>query len=242
MVPLFAGVIIAGLGIGALLSAFAARRMPTPLPSHSPVVVVHTPTPVARTAGPKAVARNPATQTPTPSSTPTTSPTVAESATATESPTPIETRTPKAAIATSRPTIKPTPKATVAAVATPVPPTVAPTPKRVAEVQEPPRVDRQAFFAQSLVRRFLSAVANGDDQAAYATLGGNSGSLDEAQYLDPTLRITSMSSSRNAAGGTDVQVELRTAKGQYYGTFSVNPSGTRITQREVIPVAGTTAR
>jgi hypothetical protein len=93
-----------------------------------------------------------------------------------------------------------------------------------------------------LVRRFLSAVANGDDQAAYSALGGNAGSLSEAQYLDPTLRITSMTSSRNTSGGTDVQVEMRTAKGQYFGTFSVDAGGTRITQREIIPVAGTTAR
>jgi hypothetical protein len=135
-----------------------------------------------------------------------------------------------------QPTVKPT-----AAPAT-VAPTAPVTPRRVAEMPETPRTDRQAFFAQTLVRRFLSAVANGDDQTAYAALGSNAGSLNEAQFLDPTLRITSMSSSHNADGGTDVQVDMRTAKGEYFGTFSVDADGTRITQREVIPVAGTTAR
>ncbi|MBV8423650.1 MAG: hypothetical protein JO349_00550, partial [Candidatus Eremiobacteraeota bacterium] len=65
---------------------------------------------------------------------------------------------------------------------------------------------------------------------------------DEVQFLDPSMRITSVSSSRAASGGTNVQVDLRTVRGQYFGTFSVDPSGTRITQHTVIPVGGTTAR
>jgi hypothetical protein len=234
MVPLFAGVIIAGLGIGALLSAFAARRLPAPSPAHSAVVVLHTPTPVARTAAPERVAQN---ATATPESTPTVSPTPVATRKAT--PTSAPTGTPRATIKPA-PTIKPTAKPS-AAIAT-VAPTAAITPRRVAEIPEASRAERQAVYAQELVRRFLSAVANGDDQAAYSALGGNSGSLSEAQYLDPTLRITSMTSSHNTSGGTDVQVEMRTAKGQYFGTFSVNAGGTRITQREIIPVAGTTAR
>lgn len=236
MVPLFAGVIIAGLGIGALLSAFAARRIPSPLPSRAPIVVLHTPTPVARTSTPAAIARN-ATQTPEPTATPTLAPT--PTVTPTHAPTP-----------TLAPTARATPKRTPSATPTAKPrvaiataaPTPSPSPNPVALAPRAAVADREAFFAQTLVRRFLSAVANGDDPTAYAALGSSSDSLSEAQYLDPTLRITSMSASHNTDGGTNVQVEMRTVKGQYFGTFAVDATGTRILQHEVIPVGGTSAR
>ncbi|MGH7716790.1 MAG: hypothetical protein ACREML_12430 [Vulcanimicrobiaceae bacterium] len=101
----------------------------------------------------------------------------------------------------------------------------------------------QAPPAEALVRKFLEAVAHGDDSTAYATLGGSSdNSLTEAQYLDPTMRITSMSTARAPGGGTNVQVEFRTVRGEYFGTFTVDSSAGRITQHEVIPVGGTSAR
>jgi len=92
------------------------------------------------------------------------------------------------------------------------------------------------------VRKFLEAVAHGDDATAYGTLGGAATPLGEAQFLDPTMRITSVSSTRAPGGGTNVQVEFRTSRGEYFGTFIVDSSGSKIIQREVIPVGGTTAR
>jgi hypothetical protein len=106
----------------------------------------------------------------------------------------------------------------------------------------PPPVAAQAPPAEVVVRKYMEAIAHGDDATAYAALGGNSGSLTEVQYLDPTMRITSISSTRAPGGGTNVQVEFRTARGEYFGTFTVDSSGTRITQHEVIPVGGTSAR
>jgi hypothetical protein len=100
----------------------------------------------------------------------------------------------------------------------------------------------QSSPAEALVRKFLEAVAHGDDTTAYGTLGGGGTSLGEAQFLDPTMRITSMTTARSPGGGTNVQVEFRTSRGEYFGTFIVDSSNSRIIQREVIPVGGTTAR
>ncbi len=233
MVPLFAGVIIAGLGIGALLSAFAARHIPAPVQSNTPLVVMHTPTPIAA-----------ATQT---------------RVTATPSPTPRATAKP-ASTATSKPSAKPTPTATATSKPTPTPaqtekppvaatvtktatpaPTSTPTPARTPVPTAAAAVAVQSSPAEALVRKFLEAVAHGDDTTAYGTLGGTA-PLGEAQFLDPTMRITSMTTGRSPAGGTNVQVEFRTSRGEYFGTFVVDSSSSRIIQREVIPVGGTTAR
>jgi len=237
MVPLFAGVIIAGLGIGALLSAFAARRAPAPATRNTPIVVVHTPTPVASVAQ---VTTAP-TVSPTPAAAATKRAVTARPATASPTPSAAPSPTPTP---TPRVTVTPTPRVTVTPTRTPAAiVTRAPTPiPTVAQAVTPAAADRQSAYAESLVRRFLEAVAHGDDATAYSTLGSTSGSLDEVQFLDPSMRITSVSSSRAASGGTNVQVDLRTVRGQYFGTFSVDPSGTRITQHTVIPVGGTTAR
>jgi hypothetical protein len=93
------------------------------------------------------------------------------------------------------------------------------------------------------VRRYLDAVAHGDDAGAYSALGGQSGNrLVEQQFLDPTMRITNITASRNSGGGAKVQVELTTARGQYFGTYDVDASGMRITDHAIIPVGGTTSR
>lgn len=234
MVPLFAGVIIAGLGIGALLSAFAARHVPTPAQSQNPLVVMHTPTPIAATRKPAA------TPTATATAVPTLKPSLKSSLKASSKPTPSSTPTVKPAatatpspVATAVPTREPTARPTLAARTSP--PTATPT--------APPPVAAQALPPpEALVRKYMEAIAHGDDATAYAALGGNSGSLTEVQYLDPTMRITSVSSTRVPGGGTNVQVEFRTARGEYFGTFTVDSSATRITQHEVIPVGGTSAR
>jgi hypothetical protein len=227
MVPLFAAVIIAGLGIGALLSAFAARRAPAPVATSSPLVVVHTPTPAANV-----VARR-ATEAPTelataapasPSEPPSASPAPLPSPT-TAPPTPHPRPTPS-----SKKAVTATPRAVVVEHTT-VPPQHVATPEVAAVSDE---------AATSLVRGYLEAVAHGDDAAARSALGGDA-SPQDVQYLDPSLRITSLSAARKGPI-TRVEVEFSTARGQYFGVFNVDKSGTRITQHEIIPVGGTTAR
>ena len=239
MVPLFAGVIIAGLGIGALLSAWAARHAPVPQRSHAPVVVVHTPTPVAAriaqaTLQPKpARSSSPAPESPPPKPTPSAEP---------ASPPPTTTEAPaKSPVPTS------SPRATPAAIATPAhKPSPAETAKRVAQQPSPPPAAPAAQTdnspAGSLVLHYLQAVANGDDASARSALAASGDTTGDVQYLDPSYRVTSVSTSRNGSGDTDVQVEFRTARGQYFGTFRVDPSGKKILLHEIIPVGGTTAR
>jgi hypothetical protein len=231
MVPLFAGVIIAGLGIGALLSAFAARHVPAPAKSSAPLVVMHTPTPIAAVTQAQVTATPSAT--PTPASTPkqTTTPKSTPTATPAQTEKPKASPTPTAALTVAK-TATPSPSPTSTPTRTPAP-TVAPTAAAVA-VQSSP--------AQALVRKFLEAVAHGDDATAYGTLGGAGTPLGEAQFLDPTMRITSMTAGHAPGGGTNVQVEFRTSRGEYFGTFVVDGSASKITQREVIPVGGTSAR
>ena len=108
-------------------------------------------------------------------------------------------------------------------------------------VQATPPADAQVGIAQSLVRRYLEAVAHGDDTTARSALGG-SGRIVEQQFLDPTMRVTSIGGTRNASGGTRVQVELNTARGQYFATYTIDSTGTVITDHAIIPVGGTTAR
>ncbi len=229
MVPLFAAVIIAGLGIGALLSAFAARRAPAPVATSSPLVVVHTPTPpaanvVARRATEAATV--PATAAPaSPSEPPSASPAPLPSPT-TAPPTPHPSATPS-----PKKTVAATPRAVVVVEHTTAPPQRMATPEVAAVSDE---------AATSLVRGYLEAVAHGDDAAARSALGGDA-SPEDVQYLDPSLRITSLSAARKGPI-TRVEVEFSTARGQYFGVFNVDKTGTRITQHEIIPVGGTTAR
>jgi len=95
--------------------------------------------------------------------------------------------------------------------------------------------------ASTLVLRYLNAVANGDDSTARSALGDGDISGD-VQFLDPSYRVTSVSTKAAGNGDTDVEVEFRTARGEYFGTFRVDPSAHRILLHEVIPVGGTTAR
>jgi hypothetical protein len=98
-------------------------------------------------------------------------------------------------------------------------------------VQTPVPVDPVIGNSQTLVRRYLEAVASGNDAGAMSALGpGADRRLLEQQFLDPTMR------------GAKVQVEVSTAKGQYFGTYSVDASATQITDHAMIPVGGTTAR
>ena len=251
MVPIFAGVIVAGLGIGALLSALASRRPPQVATN---TVAVHAPTQsVERTSAPAiAASAAPAPKvTPSPKPSPSTTATVAASEKPTPKPAPTASRS-------ATPAATPRPRPTLAVVTaiperTPQPPSsrpvsppaaprvpTAPPATRVAAATPAPVTqapDALTAGAESLVRRYIDAVKSGDDAGAYAALGGTGGNrLYEQQYLDPTARITSMSSTRTSGSAAKVQVEMTSPKGQYFLTFTVD--GTRITDHAIIPVGG----
>ena len=271
MVPIFAAVIVAGLGIGALLSAFAARQSPAPAPSGSPLVVTYTPTPIgnaapaapaagasvaaapspatARSAQPTTAPSSPPASA-SPSTVPSRRPSVKPEASATEKPTPSPSPAPTLAVPRS-PQIRPPATITLrpvespSFVPTPVLATVRPSPAPPARIAQSSTVPsaNPAAGAESLARRYLEAIAHGDEASAYQALGG-SGRLSESQYLDPTMRITSLTSSRAPNGLTKIEAEITTAKGEYFSTFTVQDTarGTIITDHTIIPVGGTTAR
>jgi|GEM_PF-706431 len=257
-VALGVGVVVAGLGIGAFLSAMQHRGAGTSTTSattaHSAPVV----TPVARpTRGPVAfatVAAHP-TASPTPRATPVPTPTPQPSATpaatatprATASPRP--TRTPTAAV-----TEKPTPRATATpraaetkplATPTPRPPTPHPATPRPTPTPTPAPVARATpltfgGIAQNTVRRYLSDLIAGNENAAYAELGKppGSGGLSEEAFIDRGTRITSVRTTTGDANGATVEVELTSSRGSYFATYHVTngPSGPVIDQHDYIKV------
>ena len=248
MVPLFAGVIIAGLGIGALLSAFVTRHSPAPVPNRAPTVVVHTPTPPAAVVAETAIASpTPLRSTASPAASPkpreTRKPVVyvsakpAPLASATVTPSPSVTRSPSVA---------PSPSVTRSpSVAPSRAPAAGPSPSAAGASQRTSQSVAQAQAEESpaaaLVRRYLEAAAHGNDAAASEALGGATDTEDQ-RYLNPSMRITSLTTSRRADDTTQVQVDFQTAAGQYFGTFTVDAGGKRILEHQLIPVGGTTAR
>jgi len=259
-VALGIGVVVAGLGIGALLSALQHRETTTRVSRAAPIV-----TPVARaTRGPIAIATLVAHPTPTPTPTP--------GATATPTPTPRASVTPRA---TATAVASPAPAASARATATPAstPRATTPAPRasaavRVAAVPEatPKPVPRPSLVpavrvtpvvvtpapraeavtppsaAQSTVRRYLDALIAGNSRAAYAELGkppGDPGaSLSEEAILDRGSRITSLRTTSTDATGATVEVELATERGTYVATYHVTngPGGPVIDQHDYIKI------
>jgi hypothetical protein len=91
--------------------------------------------------------------------------------------------------------------------------------------------------ASAVVRRYVDALIRGDQQTAYAALGG-SGTLSEASFLDPSARIVSVKVTRIDASNASVGCEIATAKGSYYATFHVTAatSGPYISEHDYIKV------
>ena len=263
-VALGVGVVVAGLGIGAFLSAMqhrGASTTTTTTASHGAPVV----TPVARaTRGPVAVATvvpHP-TATPVPSATPTPQPTATATVTprataspqptltpaATAKPTPrasekpraVETKppaTPTPAVVTPRPA---TPRPATPHPATPHPATPRPTltPTAVPIARATPLTF--AGIAQNTVRRYLSDLIAGNENAAYAELGKSpgDGGLSEEAFIDRNTRITSMRTTHSDPSGATVEVELSSGRGNYYATYHVvnGPNGPVIDQHDYIKV------
>jgi len=257
-IALGVGVVVAGLGIGAFLSAMQNRdsshATTAPAPNRLPVV-----TPVAQpTRGPVAIATLVAHATDTPSPKPTatqpatTSPKpAATTTTPAATPTPRPTASPAASVKPSaapaaKPTVAPTPRAT----ATPHPatprPTILPTPpppppSPIVRVM-PAGPPSFAVQAQTTVRRYLDALIAGNENAAYAALGAAPGDpnarLSEEAFIDRGTRITSIRTTAVNANGATVEVEISSSRGSYYGTYHVitGAGGPVIDQHDYIKV------
>ena len=91
----------------------------------------------------------------------------------------------------------------------------------------------------ALVRRYLSSLIAGDENGAYAALGGDrSLSLKEEAFLDKDARITSLRVSRSDASGVTIDADIVSGRGTYVATFHVTngPNGPTITQHDYIKV------
>jgi hypothetical protein len=202
---MFLGIVIAGLGIGALLGAFQQRSQAgPPLGQTTPAPVI---TPVAQERGPVAIAtlEPPHTEPPADESSPVPSPSQSSApprtaapvtAAPTAAPAALESATPSSA---TTPVSPPTPVPAAAATATPVPapsrtpaatpsirPTLRPSPTPSAvpaptakPATAPPIVGGQPLqitgSAPKVVQRYIDALVRGDEASAYAALGGAPG-------------------------------------------------------------------
>jgi hypothetical protein len=97
-----------------------------------------------------------------------------------------------------------------------------------------------AGIAQNTVRRYLSDLISGNENAAYAELGKQpgEGGLTEEAFIDRGTRITSIRTTSSDANGATVEVELSSARGSYFATYHVTnaPSGPVIDQHDYIKV------
>lgn len=191
-------------------------------------------------------------QQPTPLSvTPLPSPTPTEVAAATPQPSPTPTvqsspsvKPTAAPTPTLAPTVAPTPQPTVAPTQTPLAEQTAQTRQtqpiaRRPEVTAAPATQAPAVAssvedaASRTVRAYIEALRNGDPQSAALYLGN--GTPDES-FIDGNTRIASVNSTRNADGSYKVEVDMRTAQGEYFETFLVaaTANGNRILDKTAI--------
>jgi hypothetical protein len=241
------GVVVAGLGIGAFLSALQNKNAATPAPLASnafPLV-----TPVAQpTRGPVAIATIVARATPSPTPEPTATPAPTAAPRATTRPTAAATTAPAAATAAPA-TVAPRHVAAV-----PVPVVITPAPVRTAPTLPPYAhaagersasehpAEGFAGLAQATVRRYLNALIAGDEGSAYAAFGATPGDpnvqLTEQAFLDSGAHISSLRVTRTDPSGATVEVELSTARGPYEATYHVTrgPNGPIIDQHDYIKV------
>ena len=244
-VAMFLGIVVAGLGIGALLGAFAQRAQnnsPTAQVSAAPEVTMVPQAP----RGPVAIATlaAPHTEPPTEPPTPAPEPSPSATAIATEaaSPSPSPVAPTPAPTATAPPTPRATPPPTPA-------PTVRPTARPVA-VAVPagaaPIVGGEplsiASSAPAVVRRYLEALLHGDEAGAYAALGGAAGdpglTLSEESFIDSSAKIDSLKTTPVSPMEAQVDAQITGVKGTYEATYRVKygPHGAYITSHDYIKV------
>jgi hypothetical protein len=223
------GVVVAGLGIGAFLSALQrnAANAPATAPTVGAMVITPVPQP-SRDALALVTPVPHATSSPTPHASPTSS-----------------------AEATG------TPAATAAATVTPAAtPTVTPAPRRSASPRPVPTATKirsglvipvatapPAPFtevAETTVRRYIDAVITGNDASAYAAFGATPGDpnvrLTEAAFVDRSSHIISMHTTHSDVTGSTIGVEVSSSHGSYYITYHVSraPGGAVIDGHDYI--------
>lgn len=211
IVTIFAAiVVIAG---GWFLGQALARVFNGP-PKGQTVAQAPTPLPIVTPPStPSAAPAVQATPSPTLKPVPTQAPSVA--------PEPSPTPTPKVIVAPSE-TAAPTPAPSSTAAATPTPaptatPAATPTHEATAKPAEATAKPAEAPAAH-VVREYIDALRRGDPATASTYLGN--GSPDES-FIDSSTHISSITSSPNNDGSYKVEVDMRTAKGEYYETFTV---------------------
>jgi hypothetical protein len=259
MAALIIGVIVAGLGIGALVSAFQNRgTLPelgaTSIPQVTPVPQLTGPQPQITLAPTAAPSPSP---TPSPTPSPKPSPSANPSPTPSPSPSPAASVTPRATAAPSAAASGATAVPLAAASASPRPvSTAALKPIIVVVTPSPSPSTRPTAVASvhltvpassadpalALVRRYIEDLIAGDETGAYAALGGTSSDrtldLKEEAFLDKDAHITSMRVSRSDGTGATVDAAITSAHGSYAATFHVTygPNGSIITQHDYIKI------
>jgi hypothetical protein len=225
-------VVAVGLGVGVLSSVMMHRGGPSatvPLaPStRPPGAATAEPTAAVPTSAPSTLA------TPAPTLRPSSTPRPAASASAAASATPQLSPTPR-----------PSPSAHAAATAKPVataPPTLPPTPPPPPTTPAPaiaaPAANSLLDNAQGVVRRYVSAVMNGDAATARSLLGGSTvaAPIPELQFALPTSRIVSVIARRTGDSSAAVEVQLANGAATYLLVYSVSQtaSGYYITGRDI---------
>lgn len=144
--------------------------------------------------------------------TPPPSPSSAQTIEPTATPTQEPTATPA-----PRATPEPSPTATVKIIVAPtetaapatMPPTQEPTQAPAPEPESP---------ATRVVRAYIDALRRGDPATASSYLGNG---VPDESFIDSATRISSINATRNSDGSYKVAVDMRTAKGEYYETFTV---------------------
>jgi hypothetical protein len=182
-------------------------------PTAQPVV---TPPASASPAATIAPAESPsAPQTDKPKPTPEPTPTAAVSPSAAPVETAAPTQAPTAA-PTQAPTAAPAAAATIAPTATPGMRRTQPIGRR--SEPSPSSAPQVQGAATDVVRSYINALRGGNPAQASTYLGN--GSPDES-FIDSATRISSISQSPNGDGSYKVSVDMQTAKGEYYETFTV---------------------
>lgn len=181
----------------------AKRQAPTPLPVVTPPPSPSPAASLAPTPTPEPAATPKPTPRPTPTPTPAATSTATVNVTAAPSAAPAPTPT-----ATSAPTAAPS--------ATPALRHTQPIARRPEPTATPAPVPQNP--AARVVHAYIDALRRGDPAAAAAYLGN--GTPDES-FIDSSTRITSITTARNADGSYKVSVDMQTAKGEYFETFTV---------------------
>jgi hypothetical protein len=262
MTALIIGIIVAGLGIGALISAFQNRGAPVPELGNALPVITPVPQPPPQApitpvpaASPSPSASPAATASPRPSPSAKPSPSATPSAAASASPAAgaaPAAKTPEPATPSARPvpTASPARPAAIAAAPSPAatvqpavhPPAPPPAQSALPSYAHPAPTAATGDPAVALVRRYISDLAAGDEAGAYAALGGTAGdrSLDlkEEAFLDKDAHITSIRVTRTDGSGATVDAEITSDHGSYATTFHVTygPNGSIIDKHDYIKI------